>query len=478
MEADRSAPRCSPPASPRTSACSRRSATAGVLVCSDELNHASIIDGCRLAPRRRRGLPPPRPRPPRRAAARPRRPARPRRERHRVLDGRRRRRRRRARRRCAPAAGALLVLDEAHAVLGPARRRSPPDADVLRVGTLLEDARRARRLRRRARRATSSWSRTRAGRTSSRPRRRPPTPRPRSPRCASCCSRPKATRSSPACARTSTGCGPATRRRSCPFVCGDEDARARRRRRAARARPARARDPAADRRAGHLPAARHAVGRAHRRAGRPARSPRSPTCSATLDVADVGMTIVVVAGTGTDIGKTWVTAAARARAARAAASRSPRASRCSRSRPTTPHTDADVLARRDRRRRRTPCARRTAGCRAPMAPPMAADALGLGRRSRSPTSPPSSPRRATPTSCSSRARAACAPRSPPTATPSTLADALRPALVVLVADAGPRHDQPRCASRVDALARAPRSSCTSTASTPTTTCTAATATGS
>ena len=67
---------------------------------------------------------------------------------------------------------------------------------------------------------------------------------------------------------TSTGCGPATRRRSCPFVLRRRAAPRSRRRRAARRRAARARDPAADGRAGHVAAARHAVGRAHRRPGR------------------------------------------------------------------------------------------------------------------------------------------------------------------------------------------------------------------
>jgi len=107
--------------------------TAGTVVFSDELNHASIIDGCRLA----------------RADAAV--------YRHRDLDHLRTLLRDRARRRAlvvsdtvfsmdgdaADVAGlielceqeqALLVLDEAHAVLGP-DATAEPDADVLRVGT-------------------------------------------------------------------------------------------------------------------------------------------------------------------------------------------------------------------------------------------------------------------------------------------------------------------------------------------------------
>jgi 8-amino-7-oxononanoate synthase len=107
--------------------------TAGVLVCSDELNHASIIDGCRLA----------------RADAVV--------FRHRDLDHLRALLRDRGGRRALVVSDtvfsmdgdaadvgalvelcahehALLVLDEAHAVLGP-EVRVGAGADVLRVGT-------------------------------------------------------------------------------------------------------------------------------------------------------------------------------------------------------------------------------------------------------------------------------------------------------------------------------------------------------
>jgi 8-amino-7-oxononanoate synthase len=108
--------------------------TQGVLVCSDELNHASIIDGCRLA----------------RAEVAV--------YRHNDLDHLATLLQRRGARRalvvtdtvfsmdgdvadvdailelCAREQ-ALCVLDEAHAVLGP-HPEIPPDADVLRIGTL------------------------------------------------------------------------------------------------------------------------------------------------------------------------------------------------------------------------------------------------------------------------------------------------------------------------------------------------------
>ncbi|MCU1465293.1 MAG: 7-keto-8-aminopelargonate synthetase-like enzyme [Actinomycetia bacterium] len=110
-------------------------AGAGVLVCSDELNHASIIDGCRLANRADVAV-----------------------YRHRDLDHLARLLRDRGARRalvvtdtvfsmdgdvadlvatgelCARE-GALLVIDEAHAVLGPELDVSP-DVDALRIGTL------------------------------------------------------------------------------------------------------------------------------------------------------------------------------------------------------------------------------------------------------------------------------------------------------------------------------------------------------
>ncbi len=106
----------------------------GVLVCSDELNHASIIDGCRLA----------------RADVAV--------YRHRDLDHLTALLRERGARRALVVSdtvfsmdgdvadvaalvdlctheGALLVLDEAHAVLGP-ELDPPADANVLRIGTL------------------------------------------------------------------------------------------------------------------------------------------------------------------------------------------------------------------------------------------------------------------------------------------------------------------------------------------------------
>jgi 7-keto-8-aminopelargonate synthetase-like enzyme len=107
--------------------------TAGVLICSDELNHASIIDGCRLAAGDVAVY------------------------RHRDFDHLRELLRARGARRALVVSDtvfsmdgdaadvdalvelcaqehALLVLDEAHAVLGPSVD-ARPDADVLRVGT-------------------------------------------------------------------------------------------------------------------------------------------------------------------------------------------------------------------------------------------------------------------------------------------------------------------------------------------------------
>jgi 8-amino-7-oxononanoate synthase len=107
--------------------------TAGALICSDELNHASIIDGCRLAAADVAVY------------------------RHRDLDHLRALLRERGARRALVVSDtvfsmdgdvadvdalvelcaqehALLVLDEAHAVLGPTVDFGP-DADLLRVGT-------------------------------------------------------------------------------------------------------------------------------------------------------------------------------------------------------------------------------------------------------------------------------------------------------------------------------------------------------
>ena len=352
--------------------------TAGVLVCSDELNHASIIDGCRLA----------------RADVAV--------YRHRDLDHLRTLLRDRGGRRALVVSDtvfsmdgdaadvdalvelcaqehALLVLDEAHAVLGPdvdarTRRRRAARRH------LLEDARRARRLRRRARAlrradreprpAVHLHDRAHTGRHRRGAR-----------RAAGRAVARRRRRWSRGCARTSTGCGPGHPSPIVPFVCGEEQ----------RAIDAAAalldhgvvvpaiRPPTVAPGTSRLRVALSAahtdaqVDRLARRARRGVR--RRLGAAATCDHA---MTIVVVAGTGTehrqDVGdrRGW-----RPRCRRrgiAVAARKP------------VQSFAPDRRRADRRRRaraRRPAKRPHTVCpphrwlpRA-MAPPMAADALGL-----------------------------------------------------------------------------------------------------
>ena len=444
------------------------------LICSDELNHASIIDGCRLAARRRGRLPPPRPRPP-------------------------------AARSCATAAAGARSSSATRCSRWTATRPTSPRSSTCARGstrcscstrptrcsgptlggrrpapTCCASAPARRRSARsagssRARAATSSSSRTRAVPTSSRPHRRPPTPRRRSPRSA-CCARPRATRSSRGSARTSTGCGPGTRRRSCPFLCGDEQRAVDGGRDVARPRRRRAGDPAAHGRARHLAPARRAERGPHRRAARPARrrargGVRRRASAGPVGGGDAGVTLVVVDRHRHRIGKTWVTAALRTDARASAASPSARASRCSRSIPTpTEPTDADVLAAATGEPPHAVCPEHRWLPRA-MAPPMAAAALGLApftiadlaardRRSAA------GDRRAR----GERGRRAVAAR--------RRRRHRRPRRALLEPDAGrarrrrrPRHDQSRAPHRAGAGAGI-ASRCTSTASTRTTRCTA------
>ena len=123
---------------------------------------------------------------------------------------------------------------------------------------------------------------------------------------------------------------------------------------AARRRPARHRHPPADRAARHVAAARHDVGRAHARAGRPARA-RARVALPRMTRPD---TLVFVAGTGTEVGKTWWTAAvARELRARRRDRRGAQAGAVGGARRTARRRRA---RRRHRRRPRTPCAPRTA----------------------------------------------------------------------------------------------------------------------
>ena len=157
-----------------------------------------------------------------------------------------------------------------------------------------------------------------------------------------------------------------------PGGAGRRGARAGRVRRAARAGPARAGHPAADRRARHVAPARRALRRAHRRAGRPARRGAGRRSTSPMPRPDL---VVVVAGTATEVGKTWVAAALLRRLRAGGRCGSRPASRRSRSRRAicapTPTSSRPRPARTP-----PPCARRTGSYAVPMAPPMAAEALG------------------------------------------------------------------------------------------------------
>lgn len=147
------------------------------------------------------------------------------------------------------------------------------------------------------------------------------------------------------------------------------------------------------------------------------------------------MSIVVVTGTGTEIGKTWVTAAAATELRRrglAVAARKPVQSFAPDS---TEPTDAEVLGAATGEDPAAVCPRHRSLPRA-MAPPMAAEALGLaaftiGDLVREITGD-------TPQDAIVFVESAGGVRSPlaDDGDTVTLADALTPALVLLVADAG------------------------------------------
>ena len=190
---------------------------------------------------------------------------------HRVLHGRRRRRPRRAGGAWPARHGALLVLDEAHAVLGPDLPAAAWTGRRAAGGHAVEDAGGAGRLRGRPGAGSSSCWSTGPGPTSSPPPPPRPTPPPPWPRWASC-DRRRATACGPGWPATWPGIAARPRttpRRSSRWSSGDEaDAVA-------------ASAPCVDRGSGSRPSGRRPsrrgrpaagdpVGGPHRRAGRPA----------------------------------------------------------------------------------------------------------------------------------------------------------------------------------------------------------------
>ena len=274
-----SGPCCSPPGSPPTSVCSPRSPPPAPASCSDELNHASIIDGARLARADVTIWP------------------------HHGLDELDAMLGDRSTERSVVVSDsvfsmdgdaadverllgicrrhrALLVLDEAHAVLGP---EPSPDAldevDVIRVGTLSKATRRARRLRgdhRSVRRSAGERGPLVHLHDRAQPRRR----RRRAGRHPHPARRRRARRSAIGCATSSIAWHPATRRRSCRSSSATSPAPSRHPRRCSSAATG-AGHPSAHRCTGNQPSSCHALCGAHRRAGRRAavgaRRPQLPS---------------------------------------------------------------------------------------------------------------------------------------------------------------------------------------------------------
>ena len=427
----------SPPASPPTSACSPPSAGPDVARRAPTSSTTPRSSTAAAWPaRRRRRLPPPR-----RSTTSTSCCARRTRPRaivvtdDRVLDGRRRRAGRRARSTCARAT-ARCSCSTRRTRCSARRSTCADDVDVLRVGTLSK--------------TLGSLGGFVAGpaplvdllvnrgprRTSSPPRRRRPTPPPRSPRCAVAALAPRATR---CVARLRANVDRLRPGHPSPIVPSCAATRTRAldgRRRAARRGPARPRHPAADGAAGHVAAAGRAVGRPHRRPGRP----RSPPRCAELVPGDRAVTPRRARSCSSPAppprsarpgGRRRV---ARELRAGGVHGRRPQAGAVGR---PGRRTDRRRRARRRHRRGRpTRSARRTARYPVAMAPPMAADELGR---------PPftiadlvGEIALARPASTSGWSRGVGGPRSPiaTTATTSTSPHALAPDLVVLVADAG------------------------------------------